>query len=375
MKSAVFEPDEIRVDARDEIPHDARQPMISSLSIKNFRCFKSIELNDFGRFNFIVGDSGSGKTALIEALFLPGNSAGVPLVYRNNRGMIIPQFSPAKQAYEAMFSDLFYGFSTESPIEIKLGGSYANLRKSEISFKPLTERPLLPKTELKGDVIADKMFTFITSDADNQKSVQQLNLTGSINNVGKHKEANIGFFSSVGTGGSSQMLAQMLSDIRINNNDEKVEEIMHKLFSQITNFSPELTAGIPEIYCKVEGLPKKVPLALVSNGVNKVLAMLLFIATHADGVVLFDEVENGIYYKTLPKFWEVITEFCIALNVQLFASTHSHELLESLIPFIEKDEKDFRLIRTENGRDGGHTARISKGGDFLAALETSTEVR
>jgi hypothetical protein len=369
-----LETEEIRVDAQDEISHDAWQPMISSLSIKNFRCFKAVELRDLGRFNVIVGESGSGKTALIEALYLPGNGAGVPVVYRGNRGMVVPAFSAAKQDYEALFSDLFFRLSTEFPIEIKLTGSYGNLRKAEISFQPLTERPLLPESELKGDVITDKIFTFHTIDADKQQSDQQVNLLGSINSVGKHKEANIGFFSSSGSG-NGQVLAQMLSAIRINNQEEKIEKAMRELFPQISNLSPELTGGFAEIYCKVAGMPKKVPLTLVSNGITKALAMLLFIATHPGGVVLFDEIENGIYYKTLPNLWAVMIQFCVELDVQVFASTHSKELLEKLAPLIEKRENEFRLIRTEGNDDGSHGARIFKGANFAAALETGTEVR
>lgn len=374
MEYAVLEPDEIRVDALDEILHDAPRPMINSLSIKNFRCFKAVDLREFGRFNIIVGESGSGKTALMEALYLPGNGAGVPVIYRNTRGMMTPNFSPAKQAYEALFSDLFFRLSTEFPIEIKLIGSHGNLRKTEISFQPLTERPLLPESELKGDTITDKIFTFKTTDADQQQSVQQVNLVGGITIGGKHKEANIGFFTSSGLG-NAQVLAQMLSDIRKNNQEEKIEKTMCKLFPQISNLAPELTGGFAEIYCKVEGLPKKVPLTLVSNGITKALTMLLFIATHPDGVVLFDEVENGIYYKTLPQLWDVIIQFCIELNVQVFASTHSQEFLEKLKPLIGKNENDFRLIRTEGNNDGIHSAKIFKGHNFYAALETGTEIR
>jgi len=348
--------------------------MITSLSIENFRCFKKVELNDFGRFNLIVGDSGSGKTALLEAIFLPGNGAGVSINYRTNRGMVAHSFSPEKDAYEAMFSDLFFGFSTDIPIEIKLIGSYQNLRKAKISFQPITERPLLPEGELKGDKIADKLFTVRTTDADNKESVQQVNLKGNFNIGGEHKAASIAFFTS-SSSADPRVLAQMLSDIRKNTADEQIEKTMHSLFPQISNLSPELTGGLGEIYCKVAGIRKKVPVTLVSNGMNKVLAILLFIATHQDGVVMVDEIENGIYYKSLPKMWEAIIQFCKDFNVQLFAATHSKECLQALTPFIEKAEKEFRLVKMEENDDGSHAAKIFKGANFSAALETGTEIR
>jgi AAA15 family ATPase/GTPase len=103
--------------------------------------------------------------------------------------------------------------------------------------------------------------------------------------------------------------------------------------------------------------------------------MLLFIATHEDGVVLVDEIENGIYFKTLPRLWEAIIQLCNKLNVQLFASTHSRECIDALTSSIEANENQFRLIRTEDNNNGGHTAKIFKGVNFLAALETGTEIR
>jgi AAA15 family ATPase/GTPase len=44
--------------------------MIESLEVKNFRCFKDLHLSDLRRINVVVGDSGSGKTALLEALWI-----------------------------------------------------------------------------------------------------------------------------------------------------------------------------------------------------------------------------------------------------------------------------------------------------------------
>jgi hypothetical protein len=287
--------------------------------------------------------------------------------------MVVPEFSAAKQTYEALFSDLFFELSTTQPIEITLNGTYPNARKVRISFQPLNERPLLPHGELKGDVITDKIFTLSTAGAGNDQSVQQVNLMGSITTNGSHKEANIGFFSSTGIG-NAQALAQMLSSIRIINQSENIEATMRKLYPQISNLSPELTGGIAEIYCKVVGLQKKVPLTLVSTGINRVLAMLLFIATHQDGVVLIDEIENGVYFKTLPKLLAAIIDLCKELNVQLFASTHSKEFLENLTPLIENHENDFRLIRTE-ANDGDHTARIFQGKDFESALITGVDPR
>jgi len=39
--------------------------MLASIRIQNFRCFKQLEQGNLKRFNLIVGEGGSGKTALL----------------------------------------------------------------------------------------------------------------------------------------------------------------------------------------------------------------------------------------------------------------------------------------------------------------------
>ena len=346
--------------------------MISTLIIKNFRCFKKVELSNLGRFNVIVGGSGSGKTALLEAIFLPGNSASIPITMRTHRGMIVPAFSPAKQAYESMFSDLFYNFNTDMPIEVTVSGSYENSRQLRIYFKYIAEKPLVP--ELKGDSFSDRLFTFQTKDADEKESLQQVNLQGNITAGGQHKEASITLVAS-NVIVNSQVISQMFSELSKVNQDAAIQETMTSLFPEISQLSTELTGGIGEMHCKYIGVDRKVPLALVSNGMNKVFCILLFIASQRNGIVMVDEIENGVYYKALPKMWEAIIEFCKKFNVQFFASTHSKECLENLTPLIEINESEFRLIKTEVDSDGIHTAKIFKGKNFAAALETGTEIR
>jgi len=44
--------------------------MHKSISINNFRCFENITIEPFNRVNLITGLNNSGKTSLLEALYL-----------------------------------------------------------------------------------------------------------------------------------------------------------------------------------------------------------------------------------------------------------------------------------------------------------------
>src|SRR5208337_2555972 len=48
--------------------------MIRSIDIENFRCFEKLTLGDLTRVNVVTGSNASGKSALLEAIYLGANA-------------------------------------------------------------------------------------------------------------------------------------------------------------------------------------------------------------------------------------------------------------------------------------------------------------
>ena len=116
------------------------------------------------------------------------------------------------------------------------------------------------------------------------------------------------------------------------------------------------------------------PVAMVSGGIHKLFLILLGIASQSKGVILIDEIENGIYYKGFQAFWEALHRFSIDNNAQLFVSTHSWECLKAAAEVNEKFPDDFSLVQLS--QEGGiSTARNVKGEDAANAIEHGIEVR
>jgi hypothetical protein len=381
MECAILERDEIRVDAPDAIPHNIPRPMIQSLHIENFRCFPKLDLQDLGMFNIIVGSNGAGKTALLESIFLPGGVHDLVFKLRTFRGLATPPITPVKENYEAAWKDLFFKFSQITPIKIVLDGSEPNSRTLSIYYNPLANTPLFPGFQPtdkapnvpKPDSSSVIPLTFET-DALGKKYINNaiFEPTGNFVRTGEPPpRATIAFIPSTQQFGN----AQLFSQIDVKNQKEKLIKVLKEVFPIVNDLSVQYPGGVAEVYCTVPTLPEKIPVGLVSNGIHKLLTILLNIATQANGAVLVDEIENGIHFESLENAWRAVFKFCKEYNVQLFASTHSLECLQSLIPFLNDEKNDFRLIRLKELGDGSHTAQISKGGDFAAALETGTEVR
>src|SRR5260370_29656716 len=98
--------------------------MIQSLEIKNFRCFESISLRDLTRINIAVGRNASGKTALLEAIYLLLGVPALTLKVRGWRGMAsVYQVTEQPEALNAIWRDYFYRFEQDRVASIAFRGS------------------------------------------------------------------------------------------------------------------------------------------------------------------------------------------------------------------------------------------------------------
>jgi hypothetical protein len=134
----------IALSAPTQEPAAYRAPgyrMIENVHIENFRCFKQADLSNCGRVNVIVGRNASGKTALLEALFLAcGPSPEVAMRLKQWRG-----FDPVAvsgtfaQIDESIWGDMFFNYDKNAAIEISLTGSDNHNRSLTVSYGKVEE--------------------------------------------------------------------------------------------------------------------------------------------------------------------------------------------------------------------------------------------
>jgi hypothetical protein len=379
IECAVLDAEENQVDALEEFSHDAFQPMIKSLHIENFRCFQKLDIEDLGAFNIIVGNNGAGKTALLESIFLPGGGHDLVFRLRAFRGMAQQQMTPVRSVYESHWKDLFFKFSQSSPITISLQGSEPNSRILKIYYSPQDAAPLLigfqPKEreQSKTDAAAVIPLTFET-DAGGKKYFNNavFDKNGALQRTGDAPPNSlIAFLPTF----QQFTLAQQFSEIDVKNQKGRLIKSLQEVFPNIDDLSLQVVNGATDLYCTIRTLPEKIPVGLVSNGIHKLLTILVQIADRAGGVVLIDEFDNGIFHGSLESAWRAVFNFCKEYEVQLFASTHSLESLKALVPLLSENQDCFRLIKLKSLKDGNHTANIFKGKDFESALLTGVDPR
>lgn len=88
------------------------------------------------------------------------------------------------------------------------------------------------------------------------------------------------------------------------------------------------------------------PLSTFGDGIRRLLHIALKLASVQGGILLIDELEATIHTEALQDSFKWLVQSCKELDVQLFATTHSLEAVDSLLEVTEA-ESDLVLHRLE----------------------------
>lgn len=108
------------------------------------------------------------------------------------------------------------------------------------------------------------------------------------------------------------------------------------------------------------------PLNAFGDGMRRALLYALTLPQVRGGVLLIDEIESAIHVKALGGVFTWLTHACEQFAVQLFASTHSLEALESLLGDDEQSASQVVGYHLPSRSSGGVVMRYE--GGLLARL-------
>jgi hypothetical protein len=172
--------------------------------------------------------------------------------------------------------------------------------------------------------------------------------------------------------GPAQMFSQLSLQRREKAIVDAVKEEFEPSLESLVVLAP--VGGQAGIYAGLSYLKEKLPIGYLSTGISRFISMLSAVLIRGNGVVLIDEIENGLSYRIFPSLWKYLLKFATENNTQIFASTHSLECVRALVPAIEGQEGDFTLLRAE--RVNGSSGVTLVPGKFLeAAIDQGVEVR
>lgn len=376
--------------------------MYKSVSISNFRCFNDITLDELERINLIVGKNNAGKTTLLEALFLHCGSSNPDLIFKLDvfRGIenIKVEFGHwTENPWDSLFTD----FDSKRDIEIIGVNSISGKRILKIhvlnkpeEFSKISELKIYELESLPGRIREKQEIRY-------DAGLGQLNVAKVIEfnfrvqnykREGKSKS----FYLIIDPTGKKlipfpppplfpafyqspkikplQEATEQFSQLERKGKQDILLNSLKIIEPRLKRLSILMQGGVPVIHGDI-GLSRLVPLPLMGEGMVTITKMILNIANAPDGVVLIDEIENGIHHSVLEAIWAAIRETAREFNVQVFATTHSMEnVIAAHKSFSKSQSYDFRLFRLE--RQNGLIKAIVYDKETLAtAITKELEVR
>lgn len=353
--------------------------MLDSLVIKNFRLFKDLTLPRLSRVNLLVGRNNTGKSSLLEAIYLYGTNFEnlYDLLYerdefwendvKRDKTVLITNYSDNLIKY--IFNGYCIPQNSEDSIiigpEDKLEQKtlrlvfYRLLRQKEGSIErqsftldqiELSSNDVEDDLELGLDVIQNDTFLNNIRLIDSYERYRRRMYTAK-RFLKERKIANVQRVPTINI--EPGELTALWDNVDLTELERYVIECLQLIEPRISGISFK---GIGERnripIIKLEGIKELLPLKSLGDGINRLLNIILALVNAKDGYLLLDEVENGLYWAVHPKLWEVIFHLSEQLNVQVFATTHSLDCVKGFSKIWSEMPEQGVFYRLESAQEG-----------------------
>ena len=322
--------------------------MLKSLVVRNFRCFDELSINHLSNINLFAGKNNSGKTSLLESVFL---LAGAGNAHTAMDPYILRSWQPGDgvQANWPFWKQFFRDLDTGRSISIE--GEHTVHGRLSLGIMS-GRQPISTVSFTRTDRVADSSINGERLLAFEYKGPSGAEVSSRIivnDEAAKVEQGNISVpFSSIillpRLKRSIQDDAIRLGQLRQRKQGGLVLKALQAVEPKLQSIEDNSSSGTPMIWGDV-GLSELVPLSVMGEGMTQIARMVLAIATTSDGIVLIDEVEIGIHHSALANMWRVVEESAKQFRVQIFATTHSFECVTAAHKSISADR--FRLHRLE----------------------------
>lgn len=320
--------------------------MFKDIQINNFRGIKRAVFNDFKRVNLVFGSNNTGKSTLLEALFmLSGQSNPGILVYLNrSRDYNRYNLKDLKVFFHNSNVDQKIRIQSKEDSNRKLEVSCFESKSSKIDLKEVSEtvsnRPEF-NYGLKLDFWLDnKKFNsevIFWEKEDGKDAKINIDPRYKESLMCKYLPSKYPYEESIGN----------VAEIFENKDEALILEALRIIEPNIVDIQP--LNG--DIYVDI-GLPQRIPVNMMGDGIRKLLAVVTSLYECRNGVLLIDEIDNGIHFSFMEKMWKVILKSAQMNNTQLFATTHNIDSLRGLQKALKKSEQEiqensagFKLLR------------------------------
>jgi hypothetical protein len=351
----------------------------SGVSISNYRCFKEFSIDSLARINLIGGKNNVGKSTLLEAIFFLVGGTNISLVVKINafRGMENYQGDSAS-IRDALWKHLFHNFDDNTPITIK---SNLNTGKNiSVVFKQVLDESTV-------------LSTVKTSQSENINLPSQSLRLQYVNALGRSYKVDLkigeneivippsiaepmfpGIFVTSHRTYSLKDNAIRFGQQEIKRKNSDIVDALKNIEPRLSRIATIVSATGPLLYGDI-GLNQMLPLSVMGDGIGNLATILLAISSAPKGIVLIDEIDNGLHYSIMEDAWKTIADTARRNDTQIFATTHSFECIKAASKaFFNDGFSDFRYHRLQRVNESIDAVTLDES-SLNTTIERGWEVR
>ncbi|MBF0613700.1 MAG: AAA family ATPase [Magnetococcales bacterium] len=345
--------------------------MLHSLFIANFRLFRELRIKRLGRVNLITGKNGSGKSCLLDALYIYYGRADprilLELIDRQNDLSNLIHPSPIHTVEDktlplhTLFKD---GKLPSGPHESIQIGNFTDHDRLRIYLADDAKKEEGTNPSLVCDIngIVQILAPAPLPAPSNTLWPTSMAMTR---------------IQYIRPGGLNHAQINHLWDrIQLTTREEWVIEALNILYPKITRLAFIGPNGEHQHRMAIVTLNQiRTSLSTLGSGINRLLPIILAMVNADAGVVLLDEMENGLHWTVHYQLWRILFHLANQLDIQLFATTHSKDCILGFHDAWKETPNAGAFFRLDPDPEAGAQAIHYSLKGLSHALETQTEMR
>ena len=326
--------------------------MLNSVRIRNFRRLRDLTIGDLARVNLFGGRNNTGKTTLLESLWMLARGGRPQAIMRAARGIESAVGTP-ETVRDVLWRSLFTDLDTNERIEISaIHESRGALTLTVMPSKSGTvEIPLGGSGLPRNGSALDKHDLLFVFTGGNRRSEARLRTTGN-GMAADESEIEEAFGSAMllSNTGDLQEDARMLGRLSRRKQQGIVADALRIVEPELMNVYDNSSSGRPMIWGDI-GLPELVPLPVMGEGMTRLARLVLAICATPGGLVLADDIESGIHYSVMPDVWRAVDLAAQKFGAQVIATTHSAECIEAAHKALDDDSFRYHRLNVKRGEN------------------------
>ena len=292
--------------------------MIDSININDFRGIHRSKIGGLTQVNLFFGKNNCGKSSLLESLFLVCGQSN-PL---------LPATLNAMRTYTRLTENdihlFFYKMDAASEIQIATSGS----QERRLAITCFQEVAPVEAGNTSTEIPKHYGLRMKYCNRDGEFSSEVMYDLGKSNQVEQKVHVDERYAEQLkcvylSPRYDSNASVEGLQNIILNKDEEFLAEALRIL---------EPVAQKPVFMDNVmyvdAGLPQRIPINLMGDGIRKIVSFLTSIYACRGGVVLIDELSNGFHYSVMKDMWNIVIRAAVRNDVQIFATTHDEDSIK-----------------------------------------------